>query len=97
MVEQITNFKKIYFLISSWLIIISSIQILGAEPISKGKWQGKGAPSVAPIKISFRVLNQASLDSIIVSYHTYNGTDTATASTGIIQAYRNFYIIATGW
>ena len=97
MIGQMTNSKKAYFsMCLLFLIIISSIQILGAEPIAKGKWQGKGEPSLSDIKISFSVLNQTLLDSIVVSYYTYGHTYIAKASTGIIQSYGNFSTSATG-
>ena len=93
--EQKTNSKKHYFFkILMFLILIQPIEIFGAEPIAKGKW--KGAAAVDNIKISFGVLNQASMDSIFISYYTYSHTYTATLSTNLIQSYRSFSTAATG-
>ena len=95
MIEQKTNSKKhCFFKILLLLILIQPIEIFGAEPIAKGKW--KGDASVAHIKISFGVLNQASMDSIVISYQTYSHTYTATLSTGLIQSYGIFSTSATG-
>jgi len=87
---------RIVSLLLLFLVIKVPTLAFGAEGISKGKWKGIGEPSVAPIKISFRVINQANLDSIKISYHTTSKIYIATKEKNTIGTYRNFFIIASG-